>query len=1351
MIEFWNNRSKDLTGLGEQLDRKEVQLIAETLKVADSSHFDQYSRLSELIKAGSEEAVDNFKYLSVFKETSTILSTSSLAKAPDCFMKLMVSVQFVKEKSKYYRSEDRIASLLRQLTHEIIRKCTEAIDLNNVFRGDTTASIEVLLDCIDLCASWKQYYSDCVAYITTVMGSKWYIEPSAIFTENEAFVQRCYDLIDVCEARQQFVHINTSFPGLKGPAITKGINCLMCKKTNHGLGLTDLAGKVQGIVETLSAHQDIALNYRALQWHDHISLFKKHVQDIESRFIGYLSLSVSEVRCLQDKVRICEMIDAVREKVVKYVESQIDEIYHMLDEQTASTKLEFDTKKHRPDLMRFHPDLSGSAWWSKGLLRSLQISFERVQSATFSGFRPLPPKIVENFEIVQTLLEDYATALYREWCNIVKAMAADSYKLGHPILTRKNNSSFMVTFDRNITRALAEAACWQKLKFELAPAIHEIQLKREELRLAQLGASTVSREYNELLNSLQLNEMQLFKDRIQAVDRKLALGETKVNWLSGKTAENFLRDSRVVISGAQFTVKTYATVCESVLSVCKRVSELMLTEIDIKKIYTLEEFETHQNEHRQLVKIQLQQTHAEIINELQSIWPQFSSDGADAHLGWTELVHRVDDLIVEALRISVKHSLQKLSKTFTSSHNSKNSVMEDAPVINVLIVLENQKVDFRPALSVLEERVTKMAREMIAVISVVPRIADVFNVSVVKEPSMHDVIIRENDVLKVFVSLQHVMGNNTIRCATLIKNWEYYKEIWEINKDAFMRRYAKLQPEVSTFDTDIQHYADVANSAAKQETFSIAKFMRLDCSPLKTDIASHCRLWQEKLTSLLNSNAATKLYEVAEKINSYEKNVSEVPHTLEDLSNLVDTVNRLRSELPAIHSQFGPLHDQYAVLEKHEVLVKDSEKETLRQLDSLLTRLKNALEATEKSMPEWKSKFRFELIAAVDQYAKSVIALCTEFQTRGPFDINTKSVEAINQTSTFKNNVGMLATRERDLRKGLSLFRIDQAPSRDLEQLARDLENINLLWLCIRDWDAYWTNTKSLPLVAVNCNDVKGELGRFVKRLSKLSDDVSKWAIYGHFNDKLSTVNKLVPVMTLLQSDVLRERHWLNMSQVVGSPIPAADVLTVSWIHELGFDRLHNQVVEIVKKASAEIFIEQSFQTIAAKWKDVTFKVSSKNQVGCIVNLATIRADIEDSQVSLSSIKSSVYAPPFAADIQVWETRLSHLFQQIESLATIQESMTYLATIFVSAEDIRRQLPRETSQFESANKNWSQILAYLEGTGGNQLATLHNWRDFIDDILVQLERIQKDLESFLETKRLAFPRFYCTHILPIVD
>jgi dynein heavy chain len=79
----------------------------------------------------------------------------------------------------------------------------------------------------------------------------------------------------------------------------------------------------------------------------------------------------------------------------------------------------------------------------------------------------------------------------------------------------------------------------------------------------------------------------------------------------------------------------------------------------------------------------------------------------------------------------------------------------------------------------------------------------------------------------------------------------------------------------------------------------------------------------------------------------------------------------------------------------------------------------------------------------------------------------------------------------------------------------------------------------------------------------------------------------------------------------------------------------------------------------------------------------------------------------------------------------------------MGSEDIRKQLPGESVLFDRVNRNWVDL---MNGIDKNRNAVATTQRPGILDTLNgtndDLERIQKSLDQYLETKRQLFPRFY---------
>ena len=75
-----------------------------------------------------------------------------------------------------------------------------------------------------------------------------------------------------------------------------------------------------------------------------------------------------------------------------------------------------------------------------------------------------------------------------------------------------------------------------------------------------------------------------------------------------------------------------------------------------------------------------------------------------------------------------------------------------------------------------------------------------------------------------------------------------------------------------------------------------------------------------------------------------------------------------------------------------------------------------------------------------------------------------------------------------------------------------------------------------------------------------------------------------------------------------------------------------------------------------------------------------------------------------------------------------------------------KQLPGEAKRFKNVDKNWREI---IKGTSGEQANTLKSCTRDNKTLLARLEqsnndldRVQKGLKDYLESKRSVFARFY---------
>ena len=139
---------------------------------------------------------------------------------------LLHCIRMIWNVSRFYNTPERLTDLLRKVSTEIINRCCDHISLDEIFQGDVEACMVVLRQSIQAGEAWKRSYrTTATAVGRRASAPPWDFDVSSIFSHIDAFVQRCRDLLEVCEAQTQFASKADlpAFGSTRGPEITKSL------------------------------------------------------------------------------------------------------------------------------------------------------------------------------------------------------------------------------------------------------------------------------------------------------------------------------------------------------------------------------------------------------------------------------------------------------------------------------------------------------------------------------------------------------------------------------------------------------------------------------------------------------------------------------------------------------------------------------------------------------------------------------------------------------------------------------------------------------------------------------------------------------------------------------------------------------------------------------------------------------------------------------------------------------------------------------------------------------------------------------------------------------------------------
>lgn len=214
------------------------------------------------------------------------------------------------------------------------------------------------------------------------------------------------------------------------------------------------------------------------------------------------------------------------------------------------------------------------------------------------------------------------------------------------------------------------------------------------------------------------------------------------------------------------------------------------------------------------------------------------------------------------------------------------------------------------------------------------------------------------------------------------------------------------------------------------------------------------------------------------------------------------------------------------------------------------------------------------------------------------------------------------------------------------------------------------------------------------------------------------------------------------------------DTTTLADLLDLQLHKFEEEVKNIVDKSVKEMAMEKVLNDLNNNWKVLEFETDTHERT----KLKVIRVSeevleiLEENQTQLQNMMSSKFIAHFLEDVSAWQTLLSNADQVITSWLEVQRKWMYLESIFIGSEDIRNQLPVEAKRFEEVDKVFKSLLldvvANLNVIKATNKPGLY---EKLEMLLKQLVLCEKALNDYLETKRLAYPRFYFVSSADLLD
>jgi dynein heavy chain len=532
------------------------------------------------------------------------------------------------------------------------------------------------------------------------------------------------------------------------------------------------------------------------------------------------------------------------------------------------------------------------------------------------------------------------------------------------------------------------------------------------------------------------------------------------------------------------------------------------------------------------------------------------------------------------------------------------------------------------------------------------------------------------------------------------------------------------------------------------------QMMRVDAKEVNNvliDCAEKCIQRLLKILSNRNQDRSTRLVKQFQHLDQRIMRIPSNEDQLTELENAVESAHnvefpRLLAEYEDIKSWLFLTWDIDHLLENddYKSIANSAEwKNYLTQIGERSADLKDDRARIESKLVERRTKFQDEMTGLVNKISK--------FKDKGSTRMVEDNIEQINE---HKKQLAQFEATMEDIHAKEEQIGWEATEFEAFTEAQTSLEPYDKLWNCVSDCTKGMQKWTRNPLFSGDIDpvQVETEVSNMWRIAFKLKaqfeqDKHPKPAtVAAKVKTDLDNFKENVPLLHALCNPGLRERHWKEISNIVGFSLEPDPSFTLQKMLDMDVGNYATEIGEVSDSAGKEFQIESGLSAQVSEWEPINIELKEWSTTETYIvgggSVDEVQTLLDDHVIKTQTMKGSPFAVNFAEKIEEWENFLKTVQDIIDIWLKVQSVWLYLEPIF-SSDDIMQQMPTEGKLFREVDATWRAIMERcLQASAALVLFKAPGFLDELTEAHNKLEQVQKGLNDYLETKRLYFPRFF---------
>ncbi|XP_024836323.2 dynein axonemal heavy chain 9 isoform X6 [Bos taurus] len=1363
-LEFWRTRCEDLEYIYNQLRMIKRRGMVGLLDKLQSSYFPAFQAMFRDIGAALTEARDIYTHLAPLRRHLEDLESLEFPDVKPRLRPLLHVVCLIWAMCESYRCPGRLTVLLQEICNLLVQQASVYLCPEDLLRGEVEESQRKLHVVVDTLSFFKQLFQDRRENLHSYFREnqevrEWDFQSSLVFVRLDGFLGRLGVVQDLLKTTSDFHKLEKlEFSGIRGSALSQQAQ--------------QMYTEFQEMYRVFSDSSYDCLDLQSVEFENDISDFNQRVEDLDRRLGTVFIQAFDDAPGLEHAFKLLDIAGSLLERPV--VAQDASERYLVLIRMFSedldavrlihSQRVQEEAEHGFSSVHKNMPTVAGGLRWAQELRQRIQGPFDNFRCMTHPCMESAEAtRMIQKYEDTLSLLEKYETRLYGDWCQTVAEKS--QYNLSRPLLRRDpETKQITVNFSPQLVSVLKEMSYLQPQQMTHIPETAAAMFSsREFYRQLVANLELTATWYNKVMKTLLEVEFPLVQEELQDIDLCLRAAEETLNWKTEGIWDYVIQITNSIHDLEQRIQKTKDNV-EEIQSIMKTWMSPMFKRKDGKKECLLSMDDQHDRVEKYYCHIK--ESGLKIHALVQENLGLFSADSTSDI--WKTYVNYIDDMLLDGFFLAIECSLKYLLENTEGKAGL-------TPIFEAQLSLAIPELVFRPSLEPgvkggFYDLVEGLVTSIFSMASLVPRLSPESG-----SPHYQGDLEARADLAGLRAELMGRVQAMMALCGDYRSTLSQYSCLYtEDRKEALGQflLYGRVltaeeveahaedgipenPPLLHQFRAQIDSYEKLHDDVCKLEPVRVFdSWMKIDVRPFKASLLNIIKKWSLMFKQHLVDHVTHSLADLEAFIKNRENGLLKKVEK-GDFQGLVEIMGHLmalKERQSSTDDMFEPLKQTIELLKTYGQELPETVFEQLEELPEKWNNIKKTAVTVRQQVAPLQANEVTLLRQRCTAFEAEQQAFWERFRREAPFRFD--SIDPHQTLDAWHLETQQMESTMASISASASLFEVTVPDYKQLRQCRKEACRLKELWdtiglvtSSIHAWEA--TRWKDIDVEAMDL-----ECKRFARNIRNLDKEVRAWeAFTGLESTVLDTLTSLRAVAEL-QNPAIRERHWRQLMQATGVTFTMDEGTTLAHLLQLQLHHFEDEVRGIVDRAVKELSMEKVLKELQTTWAGMEFQYEPHPRT-CVPLLQSdedLIEVLEDNQVQLQNLMVSKHIAFFLEDVSGWQKKLSTADAVISIWYDVQRTWSHLESIFIGSEDIRAQLPQDSKRFEGIDIDFKE-LAYDARKTPNVVEATNKpgLYEKLEDIQSRLCLCEKALVEYLDTKRLAFPRFYFLSSSDLLD